>query len=112
MSAGLVAQYSVVAVLVMASAVYTLQRLVPKTAVRVRAAWAASLLRPRRGALSHRIGRAIQPKGATGTCGDGCSTCGTCEPTPPAENASSEQPLTFHRRGSIRRFVGEAYRER
>ncbi|WP_027795081.1 DUF6587 family protein [Paraburkholderia acidipaludis] len=98
MSAGLVAQYAVIAVLVMASALYTLRRLAPKAAARAQAAWAASLLRPQRGALAHRLGRFVQPKGATGNCGDGCGTCGTCGPAGEAETdgAASEQPLTFH----------------
>ncbi|MFP6561522.1 DUF6587 family protein [Paraburkholderia sp. B3] len=100
MSAGLVAQYAVIAVLVTASALYTLRRLAPKMAARVQAAWAASLLRPQRAALARRLGRFVQPKGATGNCGDGCGTCGTCGPTDEAgtDGAASEQPLTFHPR--------------
>ncbi|MCP3708378.1 hypothetical protein M3I54_15495 [Paraburkholderia sp. CNPSo 3274] len=98
MNAGLVAQYAVIALLVAASFVYTLRKLAPKTATRVQAAVAATLLRPQRSAFAQRLGRFVQPKGATGDCGDGCGTCGTCGPTPAATNASNAQPVTFHPR--------------
>jgi len=100
MNAGLVAQYAVIALLVAASLVYTLRKLAPKTATRAQAAMAAALLRPQRGALAQRLGRFVQPGGATGDCGDGCGTCGTCGPSPTSAtsaNASgSTQPVTFH----------------
>ncbi|MCP3720009.1 DUF6587 family protein [Paraburkholderia sp. CNPSo 3281] len=97
MSAGLVAQYAVIALLVAASFVYTLRKLAPKTATRLQAAVAAILLRPQRGAFAQRLGRFVQPKGATGDCGT-CGTCGTCGPTPAATDTSSTQPVTLHRR--------------
>lgn len=97
MSAGLVAQYAVITLLVAASLVYTLRKLAPKTATRVQAALAATLLRPQRSTFAQRLGRVVQPKGATGDCGDGCGTCGTCGPTPAAD-ASNTQPVTFHPR--------------
>ena len=92
MNAGLVAQYAVIALLVAASFVYTLHKLAPKTATRVQAAVATTLLRPQRSAFAQRLGRFVQPKGATGDCGDGCGTCGTCGPS----DAPAEQTVTFH----------------
>ena len=98
MSPGLVAQYAVIALLVAASLLYTLRKLAPKTAARVQAAMAATLLRPQRSAFAQRLGRFVQPKGATGDCGDGCGTCSTCGPAPAATDASDAQPVTFHPR--------------
>ncbi|QGZ64002.1 DUF6587 family protein [Paraburkholderia acidisoli] len=97
MSAGLVVQYTVIALLVIASLIQTTRKLAPKSAQRAQAAMAAPLLRPQRGALAQRIGRFLQPKGApAGHCGDsgGCNTCGTCGPSSP--EASNEQPVAFH----------------
>jgi hypothetical protein len=99
MSAGLIAQYAVIALLVAASLLYTLRKLAPKTAARTQAALAAALLRPQRGAFAQRLGRFVQPKGATGDCGDGCGTCGTCGPSPSSSastDAPGAQPITFH----------------
>jgi len=98
MSAGLVAQYAVIALLVAASFIYTVRKLAPTTATRAQAALAAALLRPQRGAFAQRLGRFAQPRGATGDCGDGCGTCGTCGPAPAATDASNLQPVTFHPR--------------
>jgi hypothetical protein len=95
-NAGIVIQYAVIAALVAASAVYTLRKLAPKLAVRQQAALAASLLRPGRGAFVQRLGRALQPRGATGNCSDGCGTCGSCGPTPSDDDETGERPLTFH----------------
>ncbi|MEM5316634.1 DUF6587 family protein [Paraburkholderia sp. JHI869] len=87
-----------IALLVAASFVYTLRKLAPKTASRVQAALPATLLRPQRNAFAQRLGRFVQPKGATGDCGDGCGTCGTRGPTPAATDTSSAQPVAFHPR--------------
>lgn len=97
MSSGIVLQYAVIAALVSASALYTLRKLAPKLAVRQQAALAATLLRPGRGAFVQRLGRALQPRGATGNCSDGCGTCGSCGPKPTADDdVKGERPLTFH----------------
>ncbi|MEK6296943.1 MAG: DUF6587 family protein [Paraburkholderia tropica] len=92
MSANLLIQYAVIALLVAASLWQALRKLAPKTASRVQAGAAAPPLRPQRGAFAQRVGRWIQPKGATGDCGDGCGTCGTCGPS----DAPAEQTVTFH----------------
>ncbi|MBY4868556.1 hypothetical protein DIE14_34095 [Burkholderia sp. Bp9017] len=92
MSTGLLLQYAVIALLVAASVWTALRKLAPVTTARLQASAAASLLRPQRGALVQRVGRWLQPKGATGDCGDGCGTCGTCGPSDP----NVEQTITFH----------------
>lgn len=96
MSAGLIAQYAVIVVLVGMSALYTLRKLAPTLVARRQAALAASLLKAGRGAFAQRIGRALQPRGATGNCADGCGTCGSCGPKPSDDNEDDEHPLTFH----------------
>ncbi|WP_052148108.1 DUF6587 family protein [Paraburkholderia sacchari] len=101
MNTSLVLQYAVVALLVAASLWTALRKLAPKTTTRWQAAAAAVLLRPQRGAFAQRMGRFVQPKGATGHCGDGCDTCGTCGPadaTSSTRAASREQSVTFHPR--------------
>jgi len=95
MTVGLVAQYAVIALLVAASAAYTLRRLAPALTTRWQAGVARTLQRPGRAALVRRIGRALQPRAATGDCGDGCGTCGSCG-TASAAPREDEQPLTFH----------------
>ncbi|MFT0168206.1 DUF6587 family protein [Paraburkholderia mimosarum] len=98
MNAGLVAQYAVIGLLVAASLVHTLRKIAPATATRAQAALSAALLRPQRGAFAQRLGRFVQPRSATGDCGDGCGTCTTCSPAPAAADASNAQPVTFHPR--------------
>ncbi|WP_213301273.1 DUF6587 family protein [Paraburkholderia sacchari] len=101
MNTSLVLQYAVIAPLVAASLWTALRKLAPKTTTRWQAAAAAMLLRPHRGAFAQRMGRFVQPKGATGHCGDGCDTCGTCGPADASLSmgtASREQPVTFHPR--------------
>ncbi|KWE99199.1 DUF6587 family protein [Burkholderia pseudomultivorans] len=95
MSAGLVAQYAVIAVLVTASALFMFRKLAPKPASRCQRAVALALVRAR--ALRW-LGQRLMPgAAAAAACGDGCSTCGACgtdgDATP---SASGEQPLTFH----------------
>ncbi|WP_322046677.1 DUF6587 family protein [Paraburkholderia sp. J67] len=92
MSANLLLQYAVIALLVAASLWTALRKLAPKTTARMQAAIAALLLRPQRGAFAQRVGRWLQPKGATGDCGDGCGTCGTCGPS----DVPAEKTVTFH----------------
>jgi len=97
MNAGLVAQYAVIALLVAASAVYMLRRLAPTRSARWQASVARRLLKPGRGAFAQRIGHALQPRAATGHCGDSCGTCGSCgtDASASASAGPEEQPLTF-----------------
>lgn len=98
MNAGLVVQYAVIALLVAASAAYTVRRLAPALTTRWQAGIAGMLLKPGRAAFAQRIGRALQPRAATGDCSDGCSTCGGCSTAAPpaAGTGEKEEPLTFH----------------
>jgi hypothetical protein len=96
MSAGLVAQYVIIALLVVISVLYTARRLAPRIGGRWQAAVAAELLRPGRAAFAQRVGRMLQPRGASGSCGGGCGPCGGCGSSgSEATAASGEQPLTF-----------------
>ncbi|MBB3257134.1 hypothetical protein F4827_001936 [Paraburkholderia bannensis] len=92
MSANLLLQYAVIALLVVVSFWTALRKVAPKTTSRMQAGVAAPLLRSQRGAFAQRVGRWLQPKGATGDCGDGCGTCGTCGPS----DAPEEKAVTFH----------------
>jgi hypothetical protein len=98
MSAGLVVQYAVIVLLVTGSAAYMLRKLAPTLTTRWQAGVAGSLQRPGRGGFARRVGRFLQPRAATGNCGDGCGTCGSCGTGSSASAATGaqEQPLTFH----------------
>lgn len=98
MSGGLVLQYAVIALLVLASALYTFRKLAPQLATRWQASASASLNKPWRAAWQQRLGRRLRPKAATGHCGDGCDTCGSCGPKPPAAARVDAQPLEFRPR--------------
>jgi len=101
MNVGLVVQYAVIVLLVIASAAYMLRRLAPTLTTRWQGGVAGILLKPGRAAFVQRIGRALQPRAAGGNCGDGCSTCGSCGTASSAAGPDAEeQPLTFrpHRR--------------
>lgn len=95
MNAGLVAQYAVIALLVVGAAVYMLRRLAPKLTTRWQAGIAGALLKSGRPAFAQRVGRALQPAAATGDCGDGCGSCGSCGTSSSAPSVE-EAPLTFH----------------
>ncbi|HEV3427597.1 MAG TPA: DUF6587 family protein [Paraburkholderia sp.] len=92
MSTNLLLQYAVIALLVAVSFWTALRKVAPKTTSRMQAGMAATLLRSQRNAFAQRVGRWLQPKGATGDCGDGCGTCGTCGPT----DAPAGKTVTFH----------------
>lgn len=95
MTTGLLLQYAIVAVLVLISALVMFRKLAPHVATRWQAGMAASLNQPRRAHWMQRLGRRLQPKVATGNCGDGCNTCNSCGPTPPRHARGDVQPLEF-----------------
>jgi hypothetical protein len=68
MSAGLVAQYVVIGVIVLVSVLAAVAKLAPQWSNR----WQA-----------------------TGQCSDGCSTCGACGSKPPAAAKPGVMPLEF-----------------
>ena len=99
MSAGLLLQYVVIALAVLASVWIVLRKLARKTTNRWLAAASIHLSQPGRSALVRALGRRLQPREATGDCSDGCSTCGACGPKPPAAAKPGEpMPLEFRPR--------------
>ena len=99
MSAGLLLQYVVIALAVLASVWIVLRKLARKTTNRWLAAASIRFNQPGRGALARAFGRRLQPTEATGDCSDGCSTCGACGPKPPAAAHPGEpMPLEFRPR--------------
>ncbi len=101
MSTGLLAQYVVVGLVVLASVLIVLRKLARKLTNRWLAAASIHFSRPGRSALARAFGRCLQPKEATGDCSDGCSTCGACGPKPPAAarpGPGEPMPLEFRPR--------------
>jgi len=78
MDAWLLAQYLVIALAVLLSAGFVLQRQFPASARRLRIAFAVPLVRPGRARWLQRLGRWLAPASrvAEGACG-GCSSCET-----------------------------------
>ncbi|WP_049622142.1 DUF6587 family protein [Frateuria defendens] len=100
MTTNLLVQYAVIALLVLISVLYTFRKLAPQLATRWQAGASSALNKPWRAAWLRRLGRWLQPRQATGSCGDGCGTCGSCGPKAPATSAQPDaQPLVFRPRG-------------
>ena len=99
MSAGLLVQYVVIGLVVLASVLIVFRKLAPKLTNRWMAAASIRFSRPGRAAWVRAFGRRLQPKEATGDCSDGCSTCGACGPKRPAAARPGEpMPLEFRPR--------------
>ncbi|KZC16375.1 hypothetical protein RHOFW510R12_03165 [Rhodanobacter sp. FW510-R12] len=99
MSGGLLMQYVVVGLVVLASVLLVFRKLAPKLTNRWLAAASIRCGRPGRSAWVRAFARRLQPKEATGDCSDGCSTCGACGPKRPAAARSGESmPLEFRPR--------------
>ena len=101
MHTGLYLQYAVIGVLVLASLIVTIRKVAPAPSARLLGTLAGNLDRPNRGSALQALGRWLRPAQATGDCGDGCSTCGSCDTPDPkaaagASPGTNEQPLTFH----------------
>ncbi|WP_418230202.1 DUF6587 family protein [Burkholderia mayonis] len=95
MTSGLFWQYAVIAVLVGASLLYMFRKLAQQLAIRLQAAASAALTRPGRGRAARTLGCWLRPREATGDCGNGCGTCGSCG-VPRQASDNDDQPLTFH----------------
>lgn len=91
-------QAVIIGVLVAFSAFYAFRKLLPGLSTRWLAAASASLNKPWRKPWLRALGRRLQPAQATGNCGDGCGTCGSCGPKPPAAARPGAQPLEFRPR--------------
>lgn len=97
MSTGLIVQYVIIALVVLAGAWITLRKLAPRLTSRWLAALALTLDRPGSAAWKRSVAHRLQPKQSTGNCSDGCDTCGSCGPKPPAA-ARDVYPLEFRPR--------------
>jgi hypothetical protein len=98
MSAGLLAQYVAIGLIVLASALLVFRKLAPKLTNRWLAAASIHFSRSGRAAWVRAFGRRLQPKQATGNCSDGCSTCCACGSKPPAAARTGSTPLEFRPR--------------
>ena len=99
MSTGLLLQYVVVGLVVLASVLIVFRKLAPKLTNRWLASASIRFNQPGRSAWTRAFGRRLQPKEATGNCSDGCSTCGACGPKPPtAARPGQPRPLEFRPR--------------
>jgi hypothetical protein len=98
MSTGLLVQYVVIGLIVLASALLVFRKLAPQLTSRWLAAASMRLNRPGRAAWLRTLGLRLQPKQATGSCSDGCSTCGACGTRPPVGAKIEATPLEFRPR--------------
>lgn len=98
MSAGLFAQYAVIAVLGLVSLLVVLRKTMPATSSRWLTAASARLTQPWHARWVQAVGRWLRPKSAGGHCGDGCDTCGSCGPKPPPVADGGALPLQFRPR--------------
>jgi hypothetical protein len=98
MSTGLLVQYVVIGLIVLASAVLVFRKLAPQLTNRWLAAASMRLNQPGRAVWLRALGLRLQPKQATGSCSDGCSTCGACGTRPPAGAKVEVTPLEFRPR--------------
>jgi len=93
------AQYALIGVLVLASVLQLVRKLMPGLSARVMRAMAGRLDRPGASRARRALGRALQPRAAAGQCGDGCSTCGSCGPkTPRRADGPVEEVVRFESR--------------
>jgi hypothetical protein len=97
-NAGLLVQYVVIGMVVLASALYAFRKLAPQLTNRWLAVASIRFSEPKHAAWMRALGRRMQPKQATGNCSDGCSTCGACGPKPPTNARGDARPLEFRPR--------------
>lgn len=98
MSTSLLVQYVLIALIVVASVLYAFRKLAPALTSRWLASASIRLGRPGHPAWVRALGRRLQPRQATGSCSDGCSTCGACGPKPPVGAKGAAMPLAFRLR--------------
>jgi hypothetical protein len=98
MSTSLLIQYIMIALIVVASAMYAFRKLAPGLTNRWLTSASIHFSQPGHAAWLRAFGRHLQPKQATGDCSDGCSTCSACGPKPPAGAKSDVIPLEFRPR--------------
>jgi len=98
MSMSLLLQYVVIGVVVLISVVVAFRKLAPQLSSRWLAAASIRFSQPGHAAWLRAMGQRLQPKQATGSCSDGCSTCGACGSKPPAAARTDTVPLEFRPR--------------
>ncbi|QAU25288.1 hypothetical protein EO087_15895 [Dyella sp. M7H15-1] len=98
MNTSLLVQYIVMALIVLASALYALRKLAPQLTGRWLASVSIQFSQPGHAAWIRAWGRRLQPKQATGSCSDGCSTCGACGPKRSIGAKGDTVPLEFRQR--------------
>lgn len=104
MSTGMLMQYVVVALAVLASAVIAFRKLMPNLTNRWRAALAIRVARRHPSRLGQVTARRLQPPKATvHSCADGCATCNACGPRRPA---AARPPAPDRARGGDRPATG------
>jgi len=84
MDRGLLLQYAIIALAVLASAWVVLKKQFPGTVRRLRGALALWLLKPQRPPRLQALGRRLAPPAVGGD--DGCGGCGGCGPNPPRQH--------------------------
>ncbi|GGA37093.1 DUF6587 family protein [Dyella nitratireducens] len=98
MNTGLLVQYVVIGLVVLASALYAFRKLAPQLTNRWLVSASIHFSQPGHAVWMRSFARRLQPKQATGNCSDGCSTCGACGPKPPAAARGDTVPLEFRPR--------------
>ena len=98
MSTSLLLQYLVIALIVLISVLAVFRKLAPQVSNRLLAAASIRFSQPQHAGWMRALGQRLQPKTATGNCNDGCSTCGSCGPKPPAAAKTAAMPLEFRPR--------------
>ncbi|MBS0213346.1 MAG: hypothetical protein JSR26_09250 [Proteobacteria bacterium] len=83
MSHGLLMQYLILGVILVACVLVVIAKLAPQTVNRWRAAASIHVSRKHGSKAAQVLAQRLQPRQATGNCADGCSTCGACGPKKP-----------------------------
>lgn len=84
MDRGLLLQYAIIALAVLASAWVVLKKQFPATVRRLRGALVLWLVKPQRSPRLQALGRRLAPPAGGGD--DGCGGCGGCGPNPPRQH--------------------------
>jgi len=84
MDRGLLLQYAIIALAVLASAWVVLKKQFPGVVRRLRGALALWLVKPQRSPRLQALGRRLAPPASGGD--GGCGGCGGCGPTPPGKH--------------------------
>lgn len=98
MTTGLVVQYVIIGLILVACVAAVFRKFAPQLCNRWLASASIRLARPGNARLLRAFGRFLQPKQATGDCSDGCSTCGACGSKPPSSAHPAPMPLEFKSR--------------